>query len=76
MVKNETIAARLLALRAQIDHLAREAGRDPGEVRLIAVSKTLPVEAVASAVAAGQRSREQFRAWVKANMVKLDTTAG
>ena len=33
-------------------------------------------EAEVLAVAAGQRSREQFRGWVKANMVKLDTTAG
>jgi len=55
MVKNDITTARLLALRTQIDQLARDAGRDPGEVHLIAVSKTHPLEAVAAAVAAGQR---------------------
>lgn len=49
------IAVRWGAVRARIDELAREAGRKPDEVRLIAVSKTHPPEAVAAAVAAGQR---------------------
>ncbi len=49
------IAANLRAIRTQIDELARSAGRNPADVRLIAVSKTHPVEAVAAAVAAGQR---------------------
>jgi PLP dependent protein len=34
---------------------ARTAGRDPSSVRLVAVSKTFPVEAVRDAFAAGQR---------------------
>ena len=33
-------------------------------------------EAEILAVAAGQRSREQFRGWIESNMVKLDTTGG
>lgn len=49
------IAANLRAIRAQIDELARSAGRDPADVRLITVSKTHPPETVAAAVAAGQR---------------------
>ncbi|MEK7839713.1 MAG: YggS family pyridoxal phosphate-dependent enzyme [Pseudomonadota bacterium] len=52
---NEHVAANLTAIRGQIDDVARQAGRDPNEVRLIAVSKNHPAEAVAAAVAAGQR---------------------
>ena len=50
-----TIAARLNAIRERIDTAARAAGRDPASVRLIAVSKTFPIEAVREAYAAGQR---------------------
>ena len=49
------IAVRWRAVRARVDELARNAGRSPDDVRLIAVSKTHPVEAVAAAVATGQR---------------------
>ncbi|AHW65032.1 YggS family pyridoxal phosphate-dependent enzyme [Corynebacterium glyciniphilum] len=41
------------AVRAQVDAAALEAGRDPAEVRLLPVSKTVPVERLRSAVAAG-----------------------
>jgi hypothetical protein len=47
--------ARLAAVLARIETAAREAGRDPAAVRLLAVSKQQPVEAVAAAAAAGQR---------------------
>jgi pyridoxal phosphate enzyme (YggS family) len=50
-----TIADRLSAVRARIDAAARGAGRDPSSVRLVAVSKTFPIEAVRDACAAGQR---------------------
>lgn len=49
------IAANLLAVRARIAAAAREAGRQPGEISLIAVSKTQPVEAVRAALEAGHR---------------------
>ncbi len=49
------IADRLAALRQRIAALARDAGRDPAEVALMAVSKTHPADAVAAALAAGQR---------------------
>lgn len=49
------IAVRWRAVRARIDELARDAGRSPDDVRLIAVSKTHSPDAVAAAVAAGQR---------------------
>jgi len=40
----------------RIEAAARAADRDPREVRLLAVSKTWPAEAVAEAFAAGQRA--------------------
>ena len=40
----------------RITHAACQAGRDPREVRLLAVSKTFPPEAVASLAACGQRA--------------------
>ncbi len=48
------IADRLAEVRARIQRAAREAGRDPATVQLVAVSKTFPVEAVQEAVQAGQ----------------------
>jgi pyridoxal phosphate enzyme (YggS family) len=50
-----SIADRLAGIRARIDVAARSAGRDPASVRLIAVSKTFPLDAVREAYAAGQR---------------------
>ncbi len=49
------IAANLAGVRAAIKAAAEKAGRDPSAVRLIAVSKTHPAEAVRAALAAGQR---------------------
>jgi pyridoxal phosphate enzyme (YggS family) len=48
-------AAALRTIVARIDAAARSAGRDPEDVRLTAVSKQQPWEAVAPIVAAGQR---------------------
>jgi pyridoxal phosphate enzyme (YggS family) len=50
-----SIALRLTDVRARIDAAARSAGRAPDDVRLIAVSKTFPLEAIREAYAAGQR---------------------
>ena len=49
------IAAALNAVRARIAAAAREAGRNPSEISLVAVSKTHPAEAIARAIAAGHR---------------------
>ena len=51
----EQIKANLAAVRARIDSAARAAGRRPGDVRLVAVSKTFPIDAVRAAYEAGQR---------------------
>jgi pyridoxal phosphate enzyme (YggS family) len=49
------IAQRIAAVRERIETAARAAGRDPDEIKLIAVSKTHPVMAVREAVEAGLR---------------------
>jgi hypothetical protein len=49
------IAARLAEIRARIASAARTAGREPSAVALVAVSKTMPAEAVSAALAAGHR---------------------
>ena len=50
-----SIADRLAGIRARIGAAARSAGRDPASVRLVAVSKTFPIDAVREAYVAGQR---------------------
>jgi hypothetical protein len=52
---SDDIAARLAALRAEIDAAARAAGREPSSVRLVAVSKGQPAAALRAAWNAGQR---------------------
>jgi hypothetical protein len=49
------IAQNLEEVRRRINAAAQRAGRDPAAVRLLAVSKTMPVELIHQAVAAGQR---------------------
>jgi len=51
-----TIGANLQAVKERIARAAALAGRDPGTISLIAVSKTHPVEAIEEALAAGQRA--------------------
>ena len=51
-----TIIDNLERLRASLAQAALRAGRRPEDVKLIAVSKNQPAEAVAAAVAAGQRA--------------------
>ena len=51
----DAIAANLEEIRRRMADAAQRAGRDPASVRLVAVSKTYPAEAVAAAAATGQR---------------------
>ena len=44
---------RIAAIRAEIDAAARRVGRDPAAVRIVGVTKTLPPDAVISALDAG-----------------------
>lgn len=55
MTPEPTIAARLADIRRRIAEAARSAGRNPSSIRLIAVSKTFPVDVIRTAYAAGQR---------------------
>ncbi len=48
------IRARLADVRDRIARAAARAGRDPSRIRLIAVSKTVPADAVRAAAAEGQ----------------------
>ena len=48
-------ADRLTAVRAAIARACRDAGRDPAEVTLVAVSKTHQAEQIEPVIAAGQR---------------------
>lgn len=51
----DTMAERWERIQARMAQACARAGRDPAEVRLVAVSKTHPPEAVAEAARAGQR---------------------
>ncbi|MFN4353931.1 YggS family pyridoxal phosphate-dependent enzyme [Parvibaculum sp.] len=48
-------ASRLADIRGRIEAAAREAGRDPRDVTLVAVSKTFGEEAILPLIGAGQR---------------------
>src|SRR5215217_6493608 len=48
--------ARLESVRAEIVRAARDFGRDPASITLVAVSKTFPAEAIEPVLAAGQRA--------------------
>jgi len=50
-----TIDSRLAAVRQDITQACRDAGRDPGSVALVAVSKTFGADAIVPVIAAGQQ---------------------
>ena len=68
-----SIAVRLNDIRARVAEAAARAGRSPSEVRLIAVSKTFPIEAVRAAYDAGQRDFGENR--VQEALQKMDAGA-
>jgi pyridoxal phosphate enzyme (YggS family) len=53
--EDKALAERLHAVRDRMARAARAAGRDPEDVRLVAVSKMHPARAVAALATAGQR---------------------
>jgi pyridoxal phosphate enzyme (YggS family) len=67
------IGAALDAVRARIEHAARACDRDPGSIRLVAVSKTKPASVVRAAYAAGQR--EFGENYVQELLAKADELA-
>lgn len=52
---NETVSSSLQAVERKIAEAAKRTGRDPATVRLVAVTKTVPEEAIEAAVRLGQR---------------------
>jgi pyridoxal phosphate enzyme (YggS family) len=50
------VAANLAGVRERIARACERAGRDPASVKLVAVSKVQPVEAIREALEAGQRA--------------------
>jgi pyridoxal phosphate enzyme (YggS family) len=75
------VADRLTEIRERIAFAARSAGRDPASVRLVAVSKTFPIESIADAFAAGQRDfgenrvQEALHKVEQAALQKIDRSA-
>ena len=51
----ETASSALDSVRSSIARVAGIAGREPGDVTLVAISKTQPVEAIRPLIVAGQR---------------------
>ena len=72
-MSDSSISANLASIRSRIEAAARAAGRDPGSVRLLAVSKTFPAEAVRDAAAAGQRDFGENK--VQEALQKIEATA-
>jgi len=56
MSSSQDVVERLRQIQAAIARAARDFERDPASVTLIAVSKTVPAEAIEPALAAGQRA--------------------
>ena len=55
MRQTDTSAARLGAVRGEIEKACREAGRVPDSVTLVAISKTFGADAIVPVIDAGQR---------------------
>jgi pyridoxal phosphate enzyme (YggS family) len=69
----EDIAANLGVITERIATAAQAAGRDPGSVRLLAVSKTFSADHVRAAYAAGQRDFGENK--VQEALQKIEATA-
>src|SRR4029453_12322379 len=67
------IARNLDDVRSRIQRAARDAGRNPDEVRLLAVSKTFGLDHVRAAAAAGQADFGENR--VQEALQKIDGSA-
>jgi pyridoxal phosphate enzyme (YggS family) len=67
------IRSNLADVRARIARAAGRAGRDPQSIRLVAISKTFPADAVREAAAAGQIDFGENR--IQEALPKMDQTA-
>ena len=69
----EAVADNLRAVRSRIEAAAQRAGRDPGSVTLVAVSKTFDVDHVRAAAAAGQHDFGENK--VQEGLQKIEAAA-
>jgi pyridoxal phosphate enzyme (YggS family) len=69
----QRIPRNLADVRARLEQAARTAGRDPASIRLLAVSKTFPPDAVRAAFEAGQLDFGENR--VQEGLQKIRATA-
>jgi pyridoxal phosphate enzyme (YggS family) len=67
------IAANLAAVRARVAHAAAASRRSPGDIRLVAVSKTFGLDEIRAAIAAGQRDFGENR--VQEALPKIEALA-
>lgn len=67
----DMIGDTLQAVRERIAHAARDAGRDPALIALVAVSKMHPAARIAEAAAAGQRAFGEN--YLQEALAKMDT---
>jgi len=70
---SETLAQNVVRIRQRIDAAARQAGRDPAEVRLVGVTKYVDAEAARLLVAAGVSDLGESRPqqlWAKAEVLQ------
>ena len=73
MIDAAALRTRLADVRARIARAAGRAGRDPASIRLVAVSKTFPVDYVRAAAEAGQIDFGENK--VQEALQKMDQTA-
>jgi pyridoxal phosphate enzyme (YggS family) len=71
--ESAAVQQHLDAVRRRLDAAAHSAGRLPGDVRLIAVSKTFPADDVRDVAAAGQRDFGENR--VQEGLAKIEALA-
>ena len=73
-VDPDQITSNLADVRRRLDQAARTAGRDPSDIRLVAVSKAFPADAVRAAAAAGQIDFGENK--VQEGLQKIADTSG
>ncbi|MDX2031085.1 MAG: YggS family pyridoxal phosphate-dependent enzyme [Blastocatellia bacterium] len=76
MAELQGVAGRLAAIEARIAAACARAGRDRAEVTLVAVSKTVAVDRIREAIAAGVRVLGENRVQEAAEKIPLLTPAG
>jgi pyridoxal phosphate enzyme (YggS family) len=74
VIDSSALQARLADVRARIERAAGRAGRDPATIRLVAVSKTFPADAVRAAADAGQIDFGENK--VQEALQKIEQTSG